>query len=436
MRLPECLDWREEQLLELSVDRALQLAAEAHKSGRLQDAEQLYRAILQVRPRNPDANHGLGVLDAGAGDKAELALSHLRIAVDSAPQRGEFWISYINALANLGRPDQARRVLEQGRQLGLAGTAVDALIKSLQVDGSKPLHLLTPDLVQYQLGVLARRGSSFLEFPAHVHLETLARCNAACNFCPYPALDRKGERMSDALIEKIISDLEDIPRSHRFQLSPFKVNEPFLDTRLFDLLDQFRARLPNASVSLTSNATPITERTLDRLSGYPDLQYLWISFNDHRRDAYEKAMALPYDRTIDRLDMIHRRKAEGSFGIRVVLSRVGDGSSVDREFPDWVKTNYPLFDSHIFPRGEWLGQVASAPSASPPNVGCARWFDLSITATGIIAHCCMDGNAEHPIGDVTKSHLLEIYNHPEYRKLRESAHSRLEVDPCRRCNFL
>ena len=138
--------------MELSVDRALQLAAEAHKSGRLQDAEQLYRAILQVRPRNPDANHGLGVLDAGAGDKAELALSHLRIAVDSAPQRGEFWISYINALANLGRPDQARRVLEQGRQLGLAGTAVDALIKSLQVDGSKPLHLLTPDLVQYQLG--------------------------------------------------------------------------------------------------------------------------------------------------------------------------------------------------------------------------------------------------------------------------------------------
>jgi len=420
--------------LESSVDRTLQQAIEAHRSGRLHDAELLYRSILQKQPWHTGANNGLGVL-AGEVGKPELALPFLKTALESNPKRGELWIGYIRALIAANKAEMAERVLEQGRQVGLAGTAIDALMEVLHVAKDRPVRHLTPELTAYQLRVLELRTSPFLEYPAHVHLETLARCNAACNFCPYPALDRKGERMSDALIEKIISDLEDIPRSHRFQLSPFKVNEPFLDTRLFDLLDQFRARLPNASVSLTSNATPITERTLDRLSGYPDLQYLWISFNDHRRDAYEKAMALPFDRTIDRLDMIHRRKAEGSFGIRVVLSRVGDGSSVDREFPEWVKTNYPLFDSWIFPRGEWLGQVASTSSVSPPNVGCIRWFDLSITATGIVAHCCMDGNAEHPIGDVTKSHLLEIYNHPEYRKLRESALSRLEAEPCRSCNF-
>jgi tetratricopeptide (TPR) repeat protein len=421
--------------LELSVDQALQQAVEAHKSGKLQDAERLYRAILQAQPRHPDANHNLGVL-AGADGKSELALAFLKTALDSNPQRGELWISYINALTNLGRPDQARRVLEQGRQLGLGGAAVDRLVKSLGVDGSKPLQPLTPDQMRYHLSVLARRSSPYLEFPAHVHLETLAQCNAACSFCPYPTLDRKGERMSDALIEKIISDLEDIPRSHRFQLSPFKVNEPFLDTRLFDVLDQFRTRLPNASVTLTSNASPITERTLDRLSRYPGLEYLWISFNDHRKDAYEKVMGLPYDRTIERLNLIHAKKADGSFAVRVVLSRVGDGSAFDRDFCQWVKTTYPLFDAEIFARGEWLGQVGSAASALPPNIGCIRWFDLSITATGIVAHCCMDGKAEHPIGDASKSHLLEIYNHPEYRKLRESALSRLEADPCRTCNFL
>lgn len=421
--------------MELSVDQALRQAVEAHKSGRLQEAERLYRAILKAQPKHPDANYNLGVL-AGGGDKSELALPFLKTALDSKPQQGQLWISYIDALINAGQPDHARRVLEQGRQLGLAGAAVERLIKSLHVDDTKPVQLLAPDLMRYHLRVLAQRNSPYLDFPAHVHLETFAQCNAACNFCPYPTLERKGEKMSDALIEKVISDLEDIPRSHKFQLSPFKVNEPFLDTRLFDLLDQFKSRLPNANVTLTSNATPITERTLDRLSEYPDLGYLWISFNDHRKDAYEAVMGLPYERTIERLNLIHRKKAEGSFTVRVVLSRVGDGSSADREFSEWVKANFPLFESSIFARGEWLGQIDSASSASPPNIGCIRWFDLSITATGIVAHCCMDGKAEHPIGDVSKSHLLEIYNHPEYRKLRESALSRLEVDPCRKCNFL
>jgi len=146
---------------------------------------------------------------------------------------------------------------------------------------------------------------------------------------------------------------------------------------------------------------------------YPGLEYSWISFNDHRKDAYEKVVALRYDRTIERLDLIHARKAEGAFTVGVVLSRVGDGSAVDHDFCQWAKANYPLFDPEIFARGEWLGQVESAASVSPPNIGCIRWFDLSIAATGIVTHCCMDGKAEHPIGDASKSRLLEIYNSPE-----------------------
>jgi len=32
--------------------------------------------------------------------------------------------------------------------------------------------------------------------------------------------------------------------------------------------------------------------------------------------------------------------------------------------------------------------------------------------------------------------VLEIYNSPEYRKLRESTVSRLSVEPCNRCTFM
>jgi radical SAM protein with 4Fe4S-binding SPASM domain len=71
-----------------------------------------------------------------------------------------------------------------------------------------------------------------------------------------------------------------------------------------------------------------------------------------------------------------------------------------------------------------------------PDVGCTRWFDLSITSTGTVAHCCMDGQAAWPIGNVATQHALEIYNAPHYRLLRERALTRLEASPCRTCTFL
>jgi hypothetical protein len=54
----------------------------------------------------------------------------------------------------------------------------------------------SPPLHAYQQNVLQMRHSSAIDFPAHVHLETMAQCNAACNFCPYPSLERKGTVIS------------------------------------------------------------------------------------------------------------------------------------------------------------------------------------------------------------------------------------------------
>ncbi len=49
--------------MELTIDEALQQAVAAHKEGKLQDAERLYRAILAVSSfAHPDANHNLGML--------------------------------------------------------------------------------------------------------------------------------------------------------------------------------------------------------------------------------------------------------------------------------------------------------------------------------------------------------------------------------------
>jgi radical SAM protein with 4Fe4S-binding SPASM domain len=292
---------------------------------------------------------------------------------------------------------------------------------------------ITP-IQQYDAEIAAKRHTAHMQYPAQVHIETIARCNATCDFCPYPTLERKGTLMDDDLIQKVLNDLSDIPDDVSVHIWPFKIGEPFLDTRIFDILNAINEKLTNATISLASNATPITEKTLQSLARIHNIKELWLSVNDHRKAEYERIMGLPYRKTIDRLDMIHDALTQGQLGCPVTLSRVGDGTAADKAFQDWSSQQYPAFRCAVGPRGTWLGQVET-PVGEVPPVGCNRWFELSITATGEVAHCCMDGQAAWPIGNVRDQHVLEVYNAPDYRRLRERTVSRLHVEPCCQCTF-
>jgi tetratricopeptide (TPR) repeat protein len=120
--------------MQLKIDQALQRAVEAHKAGKLQDAESLYRAILQAQPNHPDANHNLGVL-AVSLNKTEAALPLFKIALEANPNQGQFWLSYLDALIKEKQFENAKSLLKQGKKRGLAGEMVEALeAKLVQID--------------------------------------------------------------------------------------------------------------------------------------------------------------------------------------------------------------------------------------------------------------------------------------------------------------
>jgi len=112
--------------MQLTIEQALQQAVEAHKAGKLQDAEALYRAILKTQPKHPDANHNLGVL-AVSINKTEAALPLFKNALEANPSQGQFWLSYAGALIGEKQFDNARNLLEQGKKRGLTGEKVDVL---------------------------------------------------------------------------------------------------------------------------------------------------------------------------------------------------------------------------------------------------------------------------------------------------------------------
>ena len=86
------------------VDQALQKGIAAYKEGKLLDAERFFRAVLQAQPNHPDANHNLGVLAVAIGKPLE-AIPLFILALEASPKIEQFWLSYIDALIKVERPD-------------------------------------------------------------------------------------------------------------------------------------------------------------------------------------------------------------------------------------------------------------------------------------------------------------------------------------------
>jgi hypothetical protein len=83
--------------MEITIEQALPQGIKAHKEGKAQDAERLYRTVLQCHPLHPDDNHNIGVL-AVSVNKAGAALPFFQTALEANPKIEQFWLSHIDTL--------------------------------------------------------------------------------------------------------------------------------------------------------------------------------------------------------------------------------------------------------------------------------------------------------------------------------------------------
>ena len=147
--------------MELTIEQALQQGVAAHKKGQVEEAERLYKAILNSHPAQPDANHNLGVLLVSI-NKTDAALPLFKVAVETNSKVDQFWLSYIDALIKAKQGENAKQVLEQAKNQGVAEYKLDILktqLNSLNTTGNvysanPPQILLSRLLEHYQSGRL------------------------------------------------------------------------------------------------------------------------------------------------------------------------------------------------------------------------------------------------------------------------------------------
>jgi Tfp pilus assembly protein PilF len=116
--------------MELTVDQMLQQGVAAHNAGNLQEAERLYRAMLEVQPKHPDANHNLGLI-AVSMNQPGVALPLFKSAIDVNPNIEQFWLSYIEALITERQFKNAKQALKKGKKKGIAKEKLKALTQKL-----------------------------------------------------------------------------------------------------------------------------------------------------------------------------------------------------------------------------------------------------------------------------------------------------------------
>ena len=112
--------------MDLTIEQALQQGVTVHKEGKLDEAERLYRAILQYQPLHPDANHNLGLI-AVSVNKADAALPLFKTALEANPKIEQFWLSYIDALIKEKQFDNSKEVLKQAKKQGVVGEKLTVL---------------------------------------------------------------------------------------------------------------------------------------------------------------------------------------------------------------------------------------------------------------------------------------------------------------------
>jgi len=95
-----------------STEQTLQTGLQHHEAGRLDQARECYRKILQAEPDHPDARHLSGMLAYREGDY-ETAVCEINRGLAVRPTNSLYLTNLGNSLRALGRLDEARQAFER-----------------------------------------------------------------------------------------------------------------------------------------------------------------------------------------------------------------------------------------------------------------------------------------------------------------------------------
>jgi MoaA/NifB/PqqE/SkfB family radical SAM enzyme len=254
-----------------------------------------------------------------------------------------------------------------------------------------------------------------------ISIETGARCNRKCWFCPNATNKRPDEFMSISMIHSIAQNLSGIDYSDRIEF--YIYNEPLLDSRILSIIETFRRTCPKACLMLASNGDLIS--TSAQISELFEAGLNQLQINIYSGMSRFRKM----EQLIKQVDC-----APGD--VYKKISPKARVYSLEKKFTKLITP-----DSNKCGKFELSNRSGNVPALGkleePLSKSCVRPFRyMQINWKGDVILCCNDYHGEVVCGNVKEQRIEDIWFHSEilqkYRKslLRKERHGLKLCHPC------
>ena len=236
----------------------------------------------------------------------------------------------------------------------------------------------------------------------HIEIETINRCNGACDFCPvnHRIDPREKKVMTQELFYSIISQLEEMDYIGRF--TTFSNNEPLLDDRIVEWNRYARKHLPHARMHLYTNGTIMT---------IPIFEVLVEVLDELIIDNYQKDLKLikPCREIVEYVEKYPQLKKKVTIVLRnpheILTSRGGDAPN-RKDIKDYED------DRCLLP-----------------------FKQMIVRPDGKVSLCCNDALGKYTLGDVNEERLVDIWYGKKFETVREALYKgRKHFGNCRNCD--
>ena len=260
-------------------------------------------------------------------------------------------------------------------------------------------------------------------YPLKLIVDVHAFCNARCTMCPYPRYSRQQSQgfMSPRLYENIVAEFGQMGRDHGFTptLTYCYMGEIFLAPDVPSLVRQ--ALNEGISVSLNTNAHPMTPDKVDALLAAGFDGTFFISSHSHNPEVYRRIMGLDYETTLNHIEYLLRRYDPQKVLIRGVDDGWPEGEK-QRWFDFWQPKGVML--EYLKPVSRCGGVKRLLPQNLKENTqkqegvrlyGCRNHlplYEMVILYDGRMVMCCQDMGREVILGNVADDGIAGVWNGP------------------------
>lgn len=160
-----------------------------------------------------------------------------------------------------------------------------------------------------------------------VEIETHARCNRICSFCPNMLVDRRRNRtVTDSeMLRRIFTELGSVGYARQIKVARY--SEPLANPHLYERIIDARRLVPRAQLAIVTNTDYLTRPALARLRD-SGLDVLFMSIYLKTRERWSLPLAHQYKRELaDKLGVGTVRGGNARIA-RVPLRVRGNGSAL------------------------------------------------------------------------------------------------------------